>query len=216
MRDYSIAPSGANARTPSILLIVHLGGVDASMRDAADQFADAGFAVYAPDLYAKFDAPAPDTEPDAQAYMPYAKQLTTESINEDIRRAVDALRSRFSETRIGIVGFCMGGRIAMVRSTGYSSTFGAAAIWYGFSDDIRPESVDIPIVGSYGEADVHLPPQTMTAFFSRVPTDHDVKIYPHAGHGFFHKEAAYDPEAARDSFTRTTGFLRRHLEYPRR
>lgn len=211
MNDYFIAPTGANAATPSIVLVMHLGGVDKSMRDAADQFADAGFAVVVPDLYSRFDAPLPDTEPNMAAYMPYAKQLTTESIDGDISRAVTLLRSEFRETNIGIVGFCMGGRIAMFRSTGYATTFAAAAIWYGFADEVLPETVEIPIIGSYGGADLHIPAEKVKSFFARVRTAHELKTYPGAEHGFFHKESAYAPAAAADSFSRTVAFLQQHL-----
>jgi len=211
MNDYLIAPHDANEKTPSIVQIMHLGGVDASMRDAADRFAAAGFAVCVPDLYARFQAPAPDTQSSMMAYLPYAKQLTTASIDESLGRAVTLLRGRFPQTRIGIVGFCMGGRIAMVRCSGYKDTFAAAAIWYGFADEVDPERIDIPLIGSYGEADEHIPSDNVRTFFSRVPTEHDLKIYPGAKHGFFHKAAAYAPEAAADSLERTLAFLRRHL-----
>lgn len=210
MNDYFIAPNGANAATPSIVLIMHLYGVDASMRDAANQFAGAGFAVAVPDLYARFDAPAPNGEENMALYLPYAQQLTTEGIDEDIDRSVNVLRSQFPQTRIGIVGFCMGGRIAMVRCTGYD-TFAAAAIWYGLADNVDPARVDIPIIASYGGADAHIPTDKVETFFADVPTEHDVKIYHGAEHGFFHKHSAYAPEAAADSFSRTVAFLRRYL-----
>lgn len=211
MNDYYIAPDGAHDATPSIVAMMHLTGVDRSMRDAADRLAQAGFAVIVPDLFARFDAPAPDDGADISAYVPYAKQITTGGINEDIERALARLRAAHPNTATAVAGFCMGGRIAMVRAAGYSHWFKAAATWYGFADDIDPDAVDIPVIGSFGAADVHIPAEQVRSFFDRVPGETDLKIYEGAQHGFFHKESAYDAEAAADSLRRTAAFLMRYL-----
>lgn len=211
MRDFSIAPKEQAPATPCLVLIPHLTGIDESMRDAARQFAQVGFAVYIPDLYGRFGAPDPDVDGNPQTFMPYAKQLTTESINTDIDRAVSYLRTAYPEAKIGIIGFCMGGRIAMVRTAGYGDRFQAAAIWYGFAEEIDPKAIDIPVIGSFGADDAHIPADKVRATFEAIEVPHDLKIYDGAGHGFFHKESAYHPKAAADSFERSVGFLKHHL-----
>lgn len=211
MRDFFISPARAHAGTPSLVLVMHLGGVDRSMRDTAQQFAESGFAVYVPDLYHRFDAPEPDSDPNVQAFLPYAKQLTTQTINEDLLRAAGELRARFPHTRTGIIGFCMGGRIAMLRASGFSDTFSAAAIWYGFAEEMDTSTIDIPIVGSFGADDHFIPTAAVVAAFEKIPVENDVKVYAGAQHGFFHEEAAHDAEAAADSFARSADFLRRYL-----
>ncbi len=211
MRDFFAYPDVTDAATASLVLAMHLTGVDDSMRDAARQFCDAGFAVYVPDLYQGLDAPDPDTEHSIEAFMRFAKQPTTDSIDSDIQRATQHLRAAFPRTRIGIVGFCMGGRIAMVRAAGYSDILSAAAIWYGFADEIDPRTIDIPIIGSFGAEDRHIPPDKVASTFAALPVEHDLRIYEGAQHGFFHKESAFDPQAAADSFARSVAFLKRHL-----
>lgn len=109
---------------------------------------------------------------------------------------------------MGILGFCMGGVIALRRCSGYSDLFRAAAVWYG-AITIDPALVDIPLVASYGGADTHIPVETFRAAL-RVPND--VVVYPNAGHGFFHHGLdTYDPAAAEDSWRRAIDFLQRQI-----
>jgi len=124
------------------------------------------------------------------------------------------LRERFPTTRTTIVGFCMGGVIALHRTAGYANVFSAAAVWYGAPEraSVTPEDVDIPIVASYGADDQGIPVDSVNTFFSRVSTPHDVKIYPNAGHAFFDDHGAtYEQTAAKDSWRRTVTFLKQHL-----
>jgi carboxymethylenebutenolidase len=211
MNDYFIAPPDAGAHTPAIVLMMHLEGVDESMRDAAQQFSAAGFIVSVPDLYSAFDAPAPDSGAGIPAYLPFAKQLTPASIDADMERGIARIHADAPDAPLAIAGFCMGGRMAMVRSTGYGNRFKAAATWYGFAPDIEPTAVDIPVIGSFGSADAHIPAAEVESWFSRVRVAHDLRIYEGAQHGFFHRAPAYDAAAAADSFDRTVAFLKMHL-----
>lgn len=213
LRAYFAAPVLAGDALPSIVLAMHLSGVDTEQRATARRFAKAGFATLIPDLYARFDAPDSDAVTDASAFLPFAKQLGPETVDPDIRAAATWLRSRYQTGKIAIAGFCMGGRMAMRRTSGHADTFAAAAFWYGFSPDVDPSRVDIPFVASYGADDVHIPVADIEAFTRHAPVVSDVKIYPHAGHAFFdYRGAAYDPVAAADSWDRTIVFLSEHLK----
>jgi dienelactone hydrolase len=57
MLAYCAAPRETTAHTPTLVLAMHLFGVDGTMREDARRFARAGFATVIPDLYARFDAP---------------------------------------------------------------------------------------------------------------------------------------------------------------
>jgi carboxymethylenebutenolidase len=214
MRAYYAVPRTSTQATPTILMTMHLTGVDAGQRAGARRLAKEGFATLVPDLYARFDAPNPDEVTDMQAFVPFAKMLSKETTDPDIRASADRLRKDFPKSKTAILGFCMGGIIALHRTAGYSDVFTAAAVWYGHPDaaGVDPEHVDIPIVASYGESDAHIPFERVNAFFERIRVPRDLKIYPNAGHAFCDDtRPTYNPEAAADSGLRAIAFLRERL-----
>jgi carboxymethylenebutenolidase len=210
-RTYYAEPRNVNPATPSVVLAMHLWGVDADMRQAADRFAAEGFAVDVPDLYAQFDAPSGDGETDYAKFLPHAQKLTTELIDAAFRAAALRLKQHFSQTNTAIAGFCMGGKIALHRTIGYSDIFGAAAIWYG-AIEIEPAQVEIPLVASYAADDKGIPTEKVRELEKDLRVPHDVKVYPNTQHAFCDStRAAYNAAAAHDSWGRTIAFLRKHM-----
>jgi carboxymethylenebutenolidase len=208
---YYAAPRNADAETPSIVMAMHLTGVDAQQRDTARRFAAEGFATIVPDLYARFGAPDGDVETDYRAFLPFAKLLAFETVDPDIRAATAWLRAKHPRTRIAIAGFCMGGAMAVRRAHGYANVFFAAAMWYGRVSDVDPATIDIPIVASFGSADHGIPIESVNAFATGLTVANDVKVYDGAQHAFCDQRGdAYDEGAAEDSWRRTIAFLRSH------
>lgn len=209
---YVAVPASGGAFTPSVVVAMHLTGIDRSIRETAERFAAEGFAAIVPDLYWRFaDVPNGDEEPDVRKFVPFAKRLGTASIDPDILASVQWLRERYPKTRTAIAGFCMGGVIALRRCAGYSAYFRAGAAWYGHPDvaQIDASAIDIPVVASYGAEDSGIPIDRIHAFFDRVPVRCDLKIYPGAGHAFFDRyHDTHEPSAAEDSWQRTIAFLR--------
>jgi carboxymethylenebutenolidase len=212
-RAYAALPERLGADTPSVVLMMHLWGVDESTRQVAHKFADEGFAIVAPDLYARFgEVPDGDSTSDYQVFRPFAQQLTPETIDADTRPAAAWLRERYADTKTAVAGFCMGGRMATYRTVGYTDLYSAAAVWYGLSDDIDPSKAEIPIVASFGEDDTSIPVEKVEAFRSKLTVENDFKIYPHAGHAFFDEtRKSYEPNATEDSWKRTVAFLNAHI-----
>ncbi|HLI96861.1 MAG TPA: dienelactone hydrolase family protein [Candidatus Baltobacteraceae bacterium] len=212
MATYFAAPAEPADSTPSVVLAMHLYGVDRNMRESADRFAAAGFATIVPDLFEDFGAPDGDGQTDYTKFLPFAQRLTFESVEPKIRDAAAWLRSRFPRTRTAIAGFCMGGIVALRRSYGYSDVFGAAAVWYGAIGETDAARVDVPLVGSFGAADRGIPVESVEKFRDGLAVAHDVAIYPGAGHAFCDDtRAAFDERACVDSWVRTIDFLRAHL-----
>jgi carboxymethylenebutenolidase len=213
LRGYAALPESIAADTPSVVLMMHIWGVDASMRETAHGFAAEGFATVVPDLYARFDGvPEGDETSDHSLFKPFAMKLTTESIDLDTRPAVSWLRERYAESKTAVAGFCMGGTMAAYRIVGYTDLYSAAVVWYGLSGDVDPGKAAIPIVASYGEDDAGIPVEKVEAFRDKLAVDNDFRIYPHAGHGFFDQTRKnYEPNAAEDSWKRTTAFLNKHI-----
>ncbi len=213
LRAYSALPESLGADTPSVVMMMHLWGVDESMRETAHRFAAEGFAIVVPDLYARFaGVPDGDETNDYTLIKPFAMQLTTESIDQDTRPAVRWLRERYADTKTAVAGFCMGGIMATYRIVGYTDLYAAAAVWYGLSDDVDPAMAEIPIVASYGADDAGIPVEEVNAFRDKLTVDNDFKVYPHADHAFFDQtRKRYEPNAAEDSWTRTVAFLNKHI-----
>jgi carboxymethylenebutenolidase len=213
LRAYAALPESIAADTPSVVMMMHLWGVDESARETAHRFAAEDFAIVVPDLYARFDgAPDGDETSDYTLIKPFAMQLTTESVDQDTRPAVTWLRERYADSKTAVAGFCMGGTMASYRIVGYTDLYAAAVVWYGLSEDVDPSKAEIPIVASYGQDDTGIPVEKVEAFRDRLPVDNDFKIYPHAGHAFFDQTRKnYEPNAAEDSWKRTMTFLNKHI-----
>lgn len=209
---YYTRPQAIDERTPSIVLALHLWGIDRPMRDAAQRFADAGFAVVVPDLYAGMTTPPGDGAQDHTAFVPFAQKLTFETVDAHMRAAAAFLKERIPRTRIAIAGFCMGGTMALRRAYGHSDLFSAAAVWYGNVTSVDPSQIDVPIVASFGADDHGIPVEKVHAFEQGLRVEHDVVVYPQAGHAFCDADRpTYRAQASDDSWRRTLAFLRKVL-----
>lgn len=209
---YTALPENAGPATPSIVLAMHVWGVDENMRVCARHFAEAGFAAVVPDLYEGMDAPDGDGQTDFRKFVPFAQKLTFELVDPKIRAGAQWLRERLPQTATAVAGFCMGGIMALKRAHGYSDVFRAAAVWYGALNGVDGAEIDIPIVASFGADDTGIPPESVERFTAALHVPHDVKIYPNAGHAFCDDQReSYEPNAARDSWARAVTFLREHL-----
>jgi carboxymethylenebutenolidase len=206
------AAPGDPARTVgTVVLAMHLWGVDASMRDAAVRFARGGFATLVPNLYAHLEVPSGDGETNAARFVPFARALTAETVEPEIAAAESWLREAYPGLPVAIAGFCMGGVIAL-RRTFDPARFAVAAVWYGALANLDPSSVAVPIVASFGALDAGIPGEQIAAFRDGLRVPHDVELYAGAGHGFCDAgRDAYHPIAAEASWTRALSFLTSHI-----
>lgn len=212
-RTYVSIPDRSSAHTPIVVMALHLFGVDAFLRRAADRFAAAGMATIVPDLYSELDAPDGDVVADPAQFIPLARSLESEEIDARFDAALQRMRERFPSGKVAIAGFCMGGVMATYRAANTRERYNVAAAWYGLSNDITPEQVTIPIVASYGAADHGLPVERVRAFYDALTVPKEVEIYAGAGHAFCDEtRPSYRPEASDASWLRTLAFLQTHLQ----
>ncbi len=209
---YAALPRDAAASTPGIVVVMHLWGVDESIREVVRGFAKSGFAAIAPNLYARSHAPSGDGAEDYTKFRPFAQQLQPAQVDGDLRAAALWLKARTSERKVGITGFCMGGAIALRQAIDNSDVFSADAVWYGKVEGIDPAKIRMPLLGSYGERDTSISADSVRAFEKALPGDRDVVIYPGAGHAFFdHTRPSYEAQAANDAWRRTIAFFTKYL-----
>lgn len=197
---------------PALVVIQEWWGLVPHIRDVAERFAREGFIALAPDLYHSAKAEEPDEA------RKLAMALDRDRAVAEILAAARFLAAmpEVEPKKVGVVGWCMGGGLAL-SAAAEDGPIGAAVAFYG-----RPlaeadvERLQVPVLGLYGEEDHGIPVETVRAFeaaLKRRGVPHEIHIYPGAGHAFFNdtRPQAYHPEAARDAWRRTLDWFRRYL-----
>ena len=166
------------------------------------RFAAEGYAAIAPDVFHHFGGSDPDKLPDQ--FM----NLRSEDALDDVRQCAAELR-RLGAPKVGITGFCMGGRITYEAAT-KAGDVDAAAGFYGAQIGKMLSQPRCPLHLFYGGTDEYIPPDEI----AEVEAYHGdlVTVYPGAGHGFMRDGSdAYDEVAATDAWARTLAFFAEHL-----
>ncbi|HEY0394082.1 MAG TPA: dienelactone hydrolase family protein [Candidatus Elarobacter sp.] len=216
---------GVKATTPGVVVIQHIWGVDATLRDVVRRYAKNGYIAIAPNLYDRLNAPSGDGETDYQPFTKFAAQMTAQGfVTSDALAAHDWIHTQARDGAIGLTGFCMGGGIVLQQIID-SKAYDAASMFYGGvrpgtkpDDPTTPATFDFtsrittPLMGSFGGRDTSIKPDDVRAMFRRLSVPNDVKIYDEAGHGFFDDtRSSYVASAAADAWTRTLAWFSRYL-----
>ncbi len=209
---YAAWPDRAPFNVPSVVVIMHIWGVDTSIRDVVRRFAKAGIAAVAPDLYARFGAPIGDGSTDIDTFRPFASKLDRKQYDGDIRATALWLSTKFPSTKTAVLGFCMGGHIALIQAIDNADVFSAVCPFYGSLKDIDPDKIHMPVCGSYGARDTSIAADDVRTFRSLLRVPNDIRVYSTAGHAFFDDQrASYVAAAAADAWKRTVDFLLEQL-----
>jgi carboxymethylenebutenolidase len=223
--SYAAAPRTVTRLTPGVVVILHIWGIDTSIRDVVRRLAKAGYIAIAPGLFDRHDPPSGDGATDYTKFVPIAQKTFAEGfLASDVIAAHDWIQTQAGDGGIGITGFCMGGGIVL-QSIVDSKAFAAASMFYG---NVRPGSnakepakpsdfdftsrVTTPLLGSFGARDDSIKADDVRAMFARLNSPHAVKIYDEAGHGFFDDQReSYVPSAAADAWARTLAWFHQYL-----
>lgn len=210
---YAARPATASPSTPGVVVVMHIWGVDVSIRDVTRRLAKVGFAAIAPDLYAPFHAPSGDGATDFTAFQPYAQRLQDAPTDAAIRSAALWLHAQHPAGKIAVTGFCMGGTIALRQAVTNADVFAADVVWYGKVAGTDPRAIAIPLAGNYGMRDRSIPAEGVYAFEQGLRVPHDIVEYPDAGHAFFDDQrASYVAADAQDAWRRTIAFFTKYLQ----
>jgi carboxymethylenebutenolidase len=202
----SLPPGG---RGPGVLVIQEWWGLVGHIKNVCDRFAAEGFAALAPDLYHGKTA----NEPDAAGKLFMA--LNIAQAEKDLRGAVQALGGHAAT--LGVVGFCMGGQLALFAAT-INPAIAAAVNFYGIHPNVKPDYTKLsgPVLGLFAENDSFVTPKVARDLDQAIKAagkQSEVHIYPGVDHAFFNDERkdVYNKAAAEDAWRRTLAFFRQHL-----
>jgi len=208
---YLVQPAD-DAPHPGIVVIQEWWGLVPHIKDVAERFAREGFVALAPDLYHGQTT----TEPDEARKL--AMALERARAVAEIFSATQYLQSlaAVAPKKIGVIGWCMGGGLALSTAAEHSE-IGAAIAFYGRPLDANDTAqLRVPVLGLYGELDQGIPADAVRAFraeLRRWNVPHEIHIYPNAQHAFFNETRPniYNPIAARDAWSRALAWFRKYL-----
>jgi carboxymethylenebutenolidase len=201
-----------SGKGPGVLVIQEWWGLVPHIKRVADRFAAEGFTALAPDMYHGKTADEPDGA--GKLFM----ALNIAQAEKDLRGAAAYLAQQSSTARIGCVGFCMGGQLALFAGT-VNNNVGAVVDFYGIHPNVKPDYAKLagPVLGIFAEKDQFVTPQTareVDAAIKKAGKSSEIHIYPNVDHAFFNEDnqGAYNQSAADDAWRRTIAFFRQHLK----
>ena len=225
VRAYRAAPQGKTG-LPVVLVISEIFGVHEYIADVCRRLAREGYLAIAPDLFARQGDPRAYTEV-AKLMSELVSKVPDAQVMADLDGAVQWAGAHGGDLqRVGITGFCWGGRITWLYAAHGPVKAGVA--WYGRlvgqASALNPKHpVDLapilkaPVLGLYGEKDAGIPLDTIDKMKSALSEGSAAAkasrfvIYPDAPHAF---HADYRPsfrkEAAQDGWKRTLAWFKQH------
>jgi carboxymethylenebutenolidase len=222
---YEVGPDGDAER--AVIVIQEAFGVNAHIRDVTRRVADAGYYAGAPSLFHRAGGGSIDDYDniDFNEVFKLFEGVTDDGVLADVDATIEHLHAKgFADERIGIVGFCFGGRTTFLVAA--NRALGAAVGFYGggiVSQGHFPfpplidhaSTLQTPWLGLFGDADESIPVEDVERLrgaLGAAPVDTDVVRYPGAEHGFnCDVRSSYNPDAAADAWKRTLEFFGRHL-----
>jgi len=229
MRAFTARPAAPGPH-PGVVVVMEAFGLNSHIKDVAARIAREGYVTLAPDLYyrEKDAVVGYDNLPEAIRLM---SGLSDDLVVKDMGAAISHLQRQpfVRGDRIGVTGFCMGGRITFLTACLNSAVTAAVSFYGGGIGSVMQPSertpkapleyadrLRAPVLLFFGEDDPFIPLAEVERIRQRLHELHktaEVIVYPGAPHGFFCNERdSYRPEAARDAWERLLRFFGQHLK----
>ncbi len=209
---------------PVVLVVQEIFGVNDYIQDICRRLAKLGYLAVAPELYWRQGDVSKMTNL-REITEKVVFQVPDSQVMSDLDAAAEfAVTGRGDGSRIGITGFCWGGRAAWLYAA-HSDRLKAAVAWYGrlkgAADPLHPaHPIDVaarlrcPVLGLYGALDASIPLEQieqMRAAISAAGKNAEIVVYPEAGHAFHsdYRDHYYEP-AARDGWLRMREWFRQY------
>jgi carboxymethylenebutenolidase len=206
-----------------VVVVQEAFGVNDHIEDVARRFAAEGWLAVAPHLFHRSGDPKLGYG-DFSVVAPHMQALTAEGVLADVDAALDHLAAAgIPLARIGIVGFCMGGTVALVtaarRDVGAAVSFYGGGVTegrFGFGPLVEEAPrLRAPWLGLYGDLDQGIPVESVEQLRTAAASsgrETELIRYPEAGHGFHcDQRDSYEPKSAQDAWARTLAWFDGHL-----
>lgn len=228
---YVARPEG-QGNLPVMLVVSEVFGVHEYIADVARRFAHAGYCAMAPELFARQGDPGEYAQL-SKLLAEVVDKVPDEQVMADLDACVQwAQEQGFNVSRLGINGFCWGGRIAWLYAA-HQKKLKAAVAWYGRTmgahSSLTPAhpferlaNLSAPVLGLYGAQDTSIPLSVINDFQAKLALvgqsgvqsalQSRLVIYPDVGHAF-HADyrATYNPVAAQDGWSKTLDWFKKWL-----
>jgi carboxymethylenebutenolidase len=221
-----VAHPQSHGRFSGVVVMMEAYGITGHIRGVCERLAKSGFVALAPDIFHGEVISYADTE----KVMSKIPTLRDDQILSEVSQTLDWLSAHKSvdPKRLGIIGFCMGGRLAFLANCKLADRIKAAVGYY--SGGISPQGPDrfgrtppigeadkmlAPILLGYGADDQSIPPAEharIAETLSAAKKRYSLAVYPGAGHAFLCEERAnFAPKAAAQAWPEITAFLQANL-----
>lgn len=209
---------------PTVLVVQEIFGVHEHIKDICRRFAKLGYLAVAPELYARQGDVSGKS--DIQAIIrDVVSKVPDSQVMSDLDAAVAwAKKHKGDTTKLGVTGFCWGGRIVWLYAA-HNPDLKAGVAWYGRLTspvtDLQPKhpldlvaDLKTPVLGLYGGADQGIPNDTvekMKQALADAKKPSEIVLYPDTPHGF-HADyrASYREKEAKDGWKRLTEWFKKH------
>ena len=227
MEGYLTQPEGDGSH-PAVVVIQEIWGVNSHIQYVTDRLPSLGYVGLAPAMFHREGRMTMGLHEEMDTAVSRMRNCTDANIVADLRAAVGYLQDQafVQADRIGIVGFCFGGRVSYLAACSIPD-LKAAVVFYGggilgplggegASPLDQTASITASVLGLFGEEDQNPSPEnvaTIEAELTKQGKTHEFHQYPGAGHGFHcNGRSSYRPEAARDAWAKTMAWFDQHLK----
>jgi len=210
---------------PVVLVVQEIFGVHEHIRDVCRRFGKLGYLAVAPELYARQGDVSKMTNINEIISQVVSKVPDAQVMSDlDATVAWAGKSSQGDTSRLGITGFCWGGRIVWLYAA-HNPKLKAGVAWYGRlvgqSDELHPKnpidlvpSLKAPVLGLYGGSDPGIPVETveqMRSALKAANSPSDIIVYPDTPHGF-HADyrPSYRPQQAQDGWRRLQEWFKKY------
>ena len=226
MEGYLTQPEGEGSH-PAVVVIQEIWGVNSHIQSVVDRLPSLGYVGLAPAMFHREGPMTTGLHEEMDTAIARMRNSTDADILADVNAAMAYLKAQSFVVgdKIGIVGFCYGGRVSYLAACNVSD-LAASVVFYGggignaLGDGPSPleqtANIGCPMLGLFGVEDANPTPDDVAKMDSKLTTHgkaHEFHSYDGAGHGFHcETRASYRPEAAADAWGKAVAGFDQHLK----
>jgi len=210
---------------PTVLVIQEIFGVHEHIKDLCRRLAKLGYFAVAPSLYSR-EGDVSNLKDIQEIISKVVSRVPDAQVASDLDAAAAWAKGtgKAETTKLGVTGFCWGGRQVWLYAA-HNPNLKAAVAWYGAvkrpGTDLQPQNpldlvgqLKAPVLGLYGGADPGIPVDTLEEMKAALKAAHnpsEIVIYPDTPHGFnADYRPSYRPDQAKDGWAKMQAWFKQH------